>query len=787
MPPAEDPVVHDFRQTFLADRTAGAIRSLTDYQKQFPGHDEAIAQAHASLVEQARTPTAARWQRVRAVFEQAVELSAADHDALLQRELGGDAAARAEVERLLAAAPAMGDFLLPPGAATLGTAMPASRLGPQAGERIGAYELLRELGHGGQGTVWSATDTRIGRTVALKLLPAFAAWSASVLARFRREAAITSRLDHPGICTVYDVDLQADQPYVAMRLVEGESLAQRLERVRAGTASLDTATALQIVEQAARALHAAHSVGVVHRDIKPGNLMLTSTGHVVVLDFGIARELEDASPQLTRTGDVFGTPAYMAPEQIEGKAADARIDIWALGVTLFEVLTMQQPFREPTREALYRAILTQEPVLPRTAGKLPADLRVIVATALAKEPARRYASARDLADDLLAFAAGRPIAARPVGTIGRLVRWAHREPRAALLTVGLAIALLVSAAVSGYLAAQRGRIEAGTLALARRQREELIRDVAAGVVRPGTAAQLRSVLADDPRLSAARAALALSLAESGGIDEALAVLEQAPTDQEDPRALARTRAMVLRHAKRDLDADQIEVDLGRPRSALEAYFASVAAERDGKPDARQRAFDAIRLAFVYMPGANETYLERLVMCTFRSTAEPDQQDRQRAAEALESLFPESALAWFYIGLAWSETDPTRARAATRRAIGLDVGLAQPYVAEHLYQMQEGDFDGARATFERGIALTPANSAERQRLLIVRARFCLAHSRCAEALDAAERALAIDDKSVTVLLLKARAQLGLDQDAEATLHRVLELEPDNVEAAQLLGG
>ncbi|HEX5050621.1 MAG TPA: protein kinase [Planctomycetota bacterium] len=722
---------------------------------------------------------AGRWQRVRSVFEQAVDLDPAARAVLLQRDLADDAEARAEVERLLAAEGQVGGFLTPPGADTLAPVLPGAALGPRAGDRIGAYVLGRELGHGGQGTVWSATDTRVGRTVALKLLPGGAAWSGASLARFRREAAITSRLEHPGICTVYDVDLEADQPYVAMRLVEGESLAQRLARARAGEATIERATAVHCIEQAARALHAAHSVGVVHRDIKPGNLMITNADQVVVLDFGIARELAEEGPQLTRTGDVFGTPAYMAPEQIEGATTDARADVWALGVTLFEVLTLQQPFHRPTREGLYRAILTSD--VPRTTARLPADLRVIVATALAKEPGQRYATALDLASDLAAFRAGRPIAARPVGTVGRLVRWMRREPRAALLTLGLLLALLVSAGVTGYLAAQRGRLAAGAIALAQRERDELARDVAAGIIRSDTAARIREVLAEDPRLTPLRAALALSLGERAHVDEALALLDEAPPDAEEPRSLARARAIVLRDGKRDAEADRIETALGEPQSAREAYFASVAAGRDGKPDADQRALEAIRLAFVFMPGASEVYLERLALCS-------SGEERQRAGVALERLFPDSALAWFYIGLAWSEVDPERSRAACRRAIELDVGLAQPYVMEHYFLMTDGDYEQAKAVFERGLAFTAEKSAERQRLLITRAKVCLGHSLFSEALDAAERALAIHDRSITVLLLKARAEFGIDAAAaQATLRRVLELAPDNAEAKELLGG
>jgi tetratricopeptide (TPR) repeat protein len=723
-----------------------------------------------------------RWQRVRAVFEQAVELGPEARRELLQTALGDDDVARAEVERLLAAAAATGNYLAPPSAQTLAGLL-ADGAGGQPGLRIGAFELRAEIGRGGQGSVWSAVDTRIGRLVALKLLPA--GLPAPARARFRREAEITSRLQHPGICTVYDVELDADRPFVAMRLVPGESLQQRLTRARDGAQPLDVDTALGLVEQAARALHAAHAAGVVHRDVKPGNLMLTPDGQIVVLDFGIARELDGDSPGLTRTGEVFGTPAYMAPEQIEGAPADARSDVWSLGVVMFEALLLRPPFHEATREALYRAILSQP--LDRAMRRLPADLRVMLATALAKEPDRRYATALDFALDIAACRAGKPIAARPVGLAGRWWRWAKREPRAAALAASLLLALLGTAGLAGYLLAQQGRLEAGAMALARRRHAELMRDVSSGLIRLGTIEpEVRAALANGPRMTGPRATLAIGLAVNNRIDDALALLDAAPVDQEQPRALARARAIVLRAGKRNAEADAIEADLGAPRSALEAYFASVAAESDGKPDGEARARAAIRLSVLLLPDDSETYLHRLILCT---TGDPGARDEcLRAAAALEAKYPESALAWFYIGLAHAATDPARSRAASRRAIELDASFPQPYVTEHLFLMQDGEFDAASATFERGLAGTAAGSAERQQLLVVRAQACLAHGRFAEALDAAERALEIFDRSITVLMLKAKAQRGLALPAaETTLQRVLELAPTHAEALQLLGG
>ncbi|MEM7308437.1 MAG: serine/threonine-protein kinase [Planctomycetota bacterium] len=312
-----------------------------------------------------------------------------------------------------------------------GAAAPPRRL-DAVGASIGRYVLERELGRGGQGAVFLARDTRLARPVALKLLVAHATWSPAGRERFHREAAIAARLDHPGLCTVYESDEEHGIPYVALRYVEGETLAERIAK-----GALAPREAAELIEQAARALHVAHEERIVHRDVKPANLMLSSAGGVVVLDFGLARELEGDAATLTRTGDVFGTPAYMAPEQVEPElgAADPRTDVWGLGVTLGEAVGGSPVFDAPTRAGLYRNIVAGRAAL---ADGLPRDLELILRTAIAPERERRYASALALADDLAAFRSGRPIAARPERVSERLARWARRNRRlAAALTLAV--------------------------------------------------------------------------------------------------------------------------------------------------------------------------------------------------------------------------------------------------------------------------------------------------------------------------------------------------------------
>src|SRR6266536_965288 len=261
-----------------------------------------------------------------------------------------------------------------------------------AGTRLGPYELLAPVGAGGVGEVYRARDTRLERTVAVKVLPAHLSSSAESRQRFEREAKTISQLSHPHICALYDVGNQDGVEFLVMEYLEGETLTDRLVK---GALSLDQTLRFGI--EIAEALEMAHRQGIVHRDLKPGNVMLTKSG-VKLLDFGLAKVLEPQRPiesltsaptaarDVTREGTILGTLSYMAPEQLEGKKADPRTDIFALGATLYEMATGRKAFSGETQASVISSILTSEPQPISTLAPLtPPAVDRVVKTCLAKD------------------------------------------------------------------------------------------------------------------------------------------------------------------------------------------------------------------------------------------------------------------------------------------------------------------------------------------------------------------------------------------------------------------
>src|SRR5581483_2405291 len=264
-------------------------------------------------------------------------------------------------------------------------------------ELLGSYRLIDRLGAGGMGEVWRAEDTRLLRPVAIKILSEKIANDPEWKARFLREARTIAQLNHPNIATIYSIEQEADKLFIAMELVEGESLAAVLAR-----GALQPVEAVPIMRQVAEALAEAHDKGIVHRDIKPDNILVGKRG-VKVLDFGIAKQITSTTdtPTLTQAGLIVGTPFYMSPEQALGRPVDARSDLFSVGVVLYEALAGKRPFEgESVTETMMNIIMQEPPELASVAPKVPPSLVDIVNRALQKKPERRFGSAGEMLDAL---------------------------------------------------------------------------------------------------------------------------------------------------------------------------------------------------------------------------------------------------------------------------------------------------------------------------------------------------------------------------------------------------
>jgi serine/threonine protein kinase len=330
--------------------------------------------------------------------------------------------------------------------------------------QLGDYQILREVGRGGMGIVYEAAQLPLGRRVALKVLPSAASLDSRQRQRFQLEAQAVALLQHEHIVSVFGVGCHEGVHYFAMQFIDGWSLAELIRELRraepAGRAALPhetrrpagssrwnhARTVAWYGVQAAEALQHAHEVGIIHRDIKPSNLMVDARGHLWITDFGLAHLPQD-EPSLTRSGDLIGTLRYMSPEQVRGARheIDATTDIYALGLTLYELASLRPAFVATDRQVLLRHILLDDPVAPRRLNpSLPRDLETIILKAIAKEPLARYRSARELADDLGRFLEDQPILARRPNLAERTARWSRRH-RPVVLTA--AIVLMMAFAI----------------------------------------------------------------------------------------------------------------------------------------------------------------------------------------------------------------------------------------------------------------------------------------------------------------------------------------------------
>ena len=349
--------------------------------------------------------TPERWQQIRGVLEEVLELAPEQRSAFLQRTCSGDPSLRQEVETLLASSPDVRSSFL--------QSLPQDGVQELlAGTVLDHYRIVRRLGRGGMGVVYEAEDQKLGRLVAIKLLPEATRQDPATLERFWREARTASALNHPGICTIYELNESGDQPFIVMEVLQGQSLDKLYDR-----RSMPYPKLLDFGVQVADALDAAHRKGILHRDIKPGNIFLSPSGQAKILDFGLAKLEEQTTREsaqsktanetitdsipLTSPGSAIGTIAYMSPEQARGEPLDSRSDVFSLGVVLYELATSQHPFAGSTMAVTFDRILNHAPTPPISLiPKLPVELEETLNKALEKDRELRCQSAAELRADL---------------------------------------------------------------------------------------------------------------------------------------------------------------------------------------------------------------------------------------------------------------------------------------------------------------------------------------------------------------------------------------------------
>jgi serine/threonine protein kinase/Tfp pilus assembly protein PilF len=665
-------------------------------------------------------------------------------------------------------------------------------------ERLGDFELIREIGHGGMGVVHAARQISLNRSVAVKVLPPALGMSPQTVRRFEQEAHAAARLHHTNIVPIYSTGEQGGQHFYAMELVEGQSLDQVIDEIKetgsnelmqelvqslpeegtrsqggattsvpesASTSLTETSAAdrkwldatARLLSEVADALHYAHGRGVIHRDIKPANLMLSRDGRLMITDFGLARLIQE--PGLTVSGSFMGTPAYMSPEQIAAgrMKLDHRTDVYSLGVVLYEVLTLQRPFPGESREEVVAAIMTKEPRPPRRFNrKIPVDLETICLKAMEKDPDRRYQNAGELAHDLRQYLMGGLIGARRSGILRRSWKAIRRHPVSAIGGVAAFLVLVSSGlawvsfqAQSGE-ASRRGVADA-TLALKQ------------GLYREGLE-KIDQALQIDPDLVEARLVRARLLIQlyhhREAAEEAQWVLERHPDDWTSHAilaGLARYPATQFRLVGLSAESHLTVVEAVAPDAAEAFYLRALSME-----NARER-IALLDRALDLDPADAEAIQARIW-----SLEELEDFDRARAdADRLITARPRSSQGWRMKAEVYRlQRDYEQAQAAIERAIKINPEDPLNFVQRAAIRWHSGDHDGAVADLIPAIELDPTNAY----FFRLRAEKLNGTGRFQDAVEAAEKSIELnpDDQKAFGALLRGNLALGEQREVRATL-------------------
>jgi serine/threonine-protein kinase len=604
---------------------------------------------------------------------------------------------------------------------------------PPVGAAFGRYELRREMGRGGVGVVYEAWDPNLQRLVALKTLIAGRGATDAQLERFMREVRAAAHLRHPSIVSIHDAGTIEGRPYLTMEAIDGQSL----DRLVATGGTDAPRQVVELLMPIARALAYAHAQGIVHRDVKPENILVDQRGHPYLTDFGLARDL--ALPRVTKTEATVGTPAFMPPEQLRGAAPEPRMDVYALGVTLFECLTGRVPFQSDSFPDLVRSVLQEEPPPPRRLNpRIAPDLEAIVLQCLEKEPARRYATAALLAEDLDRFLRGEAVEARPPSAARRLARRLGRHRALALggavaaagLLGGAGLALWVrreatgAASVLSHLEGERAR-----LLESRRQ------------------AELRIAREEGRRAAVAEAALATTL--EGQVAAYSRVVDTYP-DAWDVR-IARARALrALCHERR-----------ARGRNPESARAAALGALADLEEAGESTAGS---------PGAWPVLLLQAELLRLDLKDEPA--TTAAYARLAETAGPLGDYARARVALADGDVERAHALASVVLEVRPDLSPARVLLAEVL--LLRGRAEDAIAQLDQ-VAAGPSADVEAVRLL-GEALLALGHDEGAE--RQALRAVELDpeDGAAHLLLGRARLAAGEAMRAMACFDRARALRP-----------
>ncbi len=732
-----------------------------------------------------------RWERVTRVFLELTVLEPDARQVRLKSATAGDPVLRDEIERLLAGhAASEGRF-----PASLDPERTARLLEPvedglPPGRRIGPYEIERQLGRGGMGVVYLAHDTRLGRAVALKIPPSYLAHDPVAKRRIMAEARAASALDHPRIATVYDIGETEDgRLYIAMAYCEGETLQERLS-----DGPLPVEEAVSIAAQIAAGLSVAHAHGIVHRDIKPGNVVVAADGSVRLVDFGIA---EVAGTDLTGTGARLGTVAYMSPEQTRGDAVDSRTDLWALGVVLYEMLVGRHPFPAGSDAARIHAIRSEPaPALARSCPGLPDGLSALVERCLAKDPADRPPDAGTLLAGIEAVATEQR-AGQGEATTTPVRRLRPRRSRIGVLTI------LASGLAGAVLFVIRGDdpaagVLAGPVPAVSSQRLALLPfvggpDTTGIVLAAGLTDELMERISDIAGIRViARSSVQPLVREQAGMRE---IADRLGVDAvlAGSVRLAGSRIVVAAHllearTERPLWGGEYEtqpedlVALGD--EIVQRVADAMGATRRGQSDPPGRGTESFEAYLNYLRG-RYYWSQR--------TAAGIQRGKEHFEKALD-IDPTYARAWSGLADAYilmgsmgtmkAEDAFPRGRAAAERALQVDPGLAEAHaslgavLADYYW-----DWEGAERAFRRAIELDPDYVAARYWYSELLANL----GRTAEALEMTRRAREVDPLSQLARADEGRAYYLARRYDEAidSFRETLELGPQFV--AQLYLG